>query len=152
MSIQHPPSRRCAITGPHASADCGEFMSAMDVREFWRHFRHVLPDLKCATIHGAALAMAMEIVRLRESTRTAEPHQFNPLVQLPGEYEAGIIIREAVDHDADKGRFYLTCSVGELAQRICAAPCTGPCPNPNCVDGMVAPAVACSICFGGRDA
>lgn len=34
---------------------------------------------------------------------------------------AGQTIRRAVDHDPDKMRFYLTCSVGELAQRVVVA-------------------------------
>jgi hypothetical protein len=43
---------------------------------------------------------------------------FNPLTQLPGEYDVGRTIRAAVEHDAEGMRFCLTCSVGELAQRI----------------------------------
>lgn len=37
---------------------------------------------------------------------------------LAFEYEIGELIRAAVEHDADRMRFYLKCSVGELAQRI----------------------------------
>lgn len=50
-----------------------------------------------------------------------------PKGTLPGviDYErellVGGIIREAVDTDGPAARFYLTCSVGELAQRIVVA-------------------------------
>jgi hypothetical protein len=43
---------------------------------------------------------------------------FDPRLQLPGEYDTGRIIRDAVEYDKTTGRFYLTCSVGELAQRL----------------------------------
>lgn len=43
----------------------------------------------------------------------------DPVANLPGEYEMGQVIRDAVDHDPDKMRMYLTVSVGELAQRVC---------------------------------
>lgn len=53
-----------------------------------------------------------------------EPAGCEVLSNLPGEYEFGRIVREACDHDATKMRFYLTCSVGELAQRLARAALT----------------------------
>jgi hypothetical protein len=47
-----------------------------------------------------------------------QPAAFDPIEALPGEYEVGQIVRAAVEHDPDTMRFYLRCSVGELAQRI----------------------------------
>jgi len=45
-----------------------------------------------------------------------------PLVLDPErEYIAGDVIRKAVEHDPAKMHFYLTCSVGELAQRVVVA-------------------------------
>jgi hypothetical protein len=70
------------------------------------------------TLCQVATALAATEPAPRDEVREAA---FNPLVHLPGEYEMGRMIREAVDYDPDKGRMYLLCSVGELAQRITRA-------------------------------
>lgn len=60
------------------------------------------------------------IVRSHRATEAREQGEaFDPLTNLPGEYEVGQAIRNAVEHDAETMRFYLTVSVGALAQHIC---------------------------------
>lgn len=59
-----------------------------------------------------------ELARLRAPEDSGEGVPFDPIARFPGEYELGRIVRKAVDHDPERMRFYLICSVGELAQRI----------------------------------
>lgn len=81
-----------------------------------------------------AVALLAEVKRLREEnakdleTRVARGNNWTaPTGLFPGimDYEreviAGNIIRAAAEHDHEKMRFYLTCSVGELAQRVVIA-------------------------------
>lgn len=56
--------------------------------------------------------------KIRPSAPEEEREAFDPLTCLPGEYEIGRAIREVANHDPERMRFYLTCSIGELAQRI----------------------------------
>lgn len=76
-----------------------------------------------------------------------EPERFDPLVHLPGEYEVGRLIRASVEHDAEKMRFYLTCSVGELAQRIVLAALAAP---DQRIAGAVVPDVSPGLGYPGR--